>query len=73
MSTNKLTLFRFAKKALNLTNQEKGALIAIADAQGDINGTCWASISNMAADYGRTKRSLQRGIHGYSKKDKKAD
>lgn len=69
--SNKLTLFRFAKKTQNLTAQEKAALIAIADAQGGIDGTCWASIATMAADYARTERSLQRGIHGYSKKDKK--
>jgi hypothetical protein len=66
------TLFRFAKKVQGLSNQEKAALIAIADAQGEVNGECYTSIPNMAEDYGRTVRSLQRGIHGYKRHDKKA-
>lgn len=58
------TLYRFAKKLQGLSPAERGAITAICDAAGHVDGVCTKSISTMARESGHAERKLQYGLHG---------
>jgi hypothetical protein len=57
-------LYGLAKKVEGLSRAEKATLVAVCDAQGQIDGYCTASVTTLARDHGHAERKIQYGLHG---------